>query len=108
MAENKRLCSRTMCRREADWTLTYAYADSTAVIGPLAPRVEPHAYDLCAVHADRLTAPRGWEVVRVGQDAASADPGAAAEAEPAGSSPEAQSPDAGDARSRLRGLPTRR
>jgi hypothetical protein len=46
-------------------TLTYAYADSTCVLGPLSPFVEPHAYDLCEEHATRLTAPRGWHVVRV-------------------------------------------
>jgi hypothetical protein len=46
-------------------TLTYVYADSTAVLGPLAQLAEPHSYDLCAEHADRLTAPRGWEVVRL-------------------------------------------
>lgn len=45
-------------------TLTYAYADSTAVVGPLASFAEPHSYDLCERHALRLTAPRGWEVVR--------------------------------------------
>lgn len=46
-------------------TLTYVYADQTAVLGPLATFAEPHTYDLCAEHADRLTAPRGWEVVRL-------------------------------------------
>jgi len=45
-------------------TLTYAYADSTAVVGPLATAAEPHSYDLCERHALRLTAPKGWEVVR--------------------------------------------
>ena len=45
-------------------TLTYAYSESTAVVGPLATAAEPHSYDLCARHAVRLTAPRGWEVVR--------------------------------------------
>ncbi len=45
-------------------TLTYVYADSTAVVGPLATHAEPHTYDLCEGHAVRLTAPRGWEVVR--------------------------------------------
>lgn len=45
-------------------TLTYVYADSTAVIGPLATFPEPHTYDLCEVHARRMTAPRGWELVR--------------------------------------------
>lgn len=47
------------------YTLTYVYADSTAVLGPLAAYVEPHCYDLCAEHADRLTAPMGWELVRL-------------------------------------------
>lgn len=46
-------------------TLTYVYADSTAVLGPLATHAEPHTYDLCQVHAERLTAPRGWDVVRL-------------------------------------------
>ncbi len=46
-------------------TLTYVYSDSTAVLGPLATVAEPHCYDLCAIHAQRLTAPRGWEVVRL-------------------------------------------
>jgi hypothetical protein len=41
------------------------YADSTAVLGPLAHLAEPHSYDLCSEHADGLTAPRGWEVVRL-------------------------------------------
>ena len=46
-------------------TLTYEYRDSTAVLGPLAAYVEPHCYDLCSAHADRLTAPRGWDIVRL-------------------------------------------
>ena len=46
-------------------TLTYVYRDSTAVLGPLAAYVEPHCYDLCSAHADRLTAPRGWDIVRL-------------------------------------------
>lgn len=49
-------------------TLTYVYADSTAVLGPLATYAEPHCYDLCQAHSERLTAPRGWEVVRIQPD----------------------------------------
>lgn len=45
-------------------TLTYIYADSTAVVGPLAISAEPHTYDLCEAHALRLTAPKGWDLVR--------------------------------------------
>jgi hypothetical protein len=55
-------------------TLTYAYADSTAVVGPLATAAEPHSYDLCERHALRLTAPKGWEVVRHEGEFAAADP----------------------------------
>jgi hypothetical protein len=42
-----RRCSRTACGRQAVATLTYVYADSTAVVGPLATYAEPHSYDLC-------------------------------------------------------------
>ena len=45
-------------------TLTFVYSDSTAVIGPLATAREPHSWDLCVAHAGRITAPRGWELVR--------------------------------------------
>lgn len=60
-----RRCSRPACQRAAVHTLTYVYRDSTAVLGPLAAYVEPHCYDLCAAHADRMTVPLGWEVVRL-------------------------------------------
>ena len=59
-----RRCSRTACTAEAVATLTFDYADSMAVLGPLALSREPHCYDLCARHADRTSAPRGWQVVR--------------------------------------------
>jgi hypothetical protein len=60
-----RCCSRTACKHPPVYTLTYVYRDSTAVLGPLAAYVEPHCYDLCEKHAARLTAPRGWDVVRL-------------------------------------------
>jgi hypothetical protein len=60
-----RRCSRSACGRPAVRTLTYVYADQTAVLGPLATYAEPHAYDLCAQHSERLSAPRGWEVIRL-------------------------------------------
>jgi len=69
-----RRCSRTACGRAAVATLTYVYADSTAVVGPLATYAEPHSYDLCEDHAAKLTAPRGWEVVRLEVDTAAATP----------------------------------
>jgi hypothetical protein len=63
-----RQCSRPACDSGAVATLTYVYSDQTAVLGPLANHAEPHSYDLCAEHAERLTAPRGWEVVRLTPD----------------------------------------
>lgn len=60
-----RRCSKTGCARPATATLTYVYADSTAVLGPLAAYAEPHCYDLCDPHSQTLTAPLGWEVLRL-------------------------------------------
>ncbi|AKK02525.1 DUF3499 domain-containing protein [Corynebacterium epidermidicanis] len=70
---NFRRCSRPGCGKPAVATLTYAYAESTAVIGPLAPNSEPHSWDLCLEHAEKITAPLGWELVRVGSDLDDAD-----------------------------------
>lgn len=65
---SRRRCSKPSCNGPAVATLTYVYADSTAVLGPLATYAEPHCYDLCAMHSERLTAPRGWEIVRITPD----------------------------------------
>jgi hypothetical protein len=54
--------------------LTYVYADQTAVLGPLATYAEPHTYDLCAEHSQRLSAPRGWNVLRLAPDPATVEP----------------------------------
>src|SRR5690606_23893932 len=69
-----RRCFRSACPRTAEATLTYVYADSTAVLGPLATYAEPHSYDLCAEHSERLVAPRGWEVIRLSPDPAALRP----------------------------------
>jgi hypothetical protein len=55
--------------------LTYVYADSTAVLGPLATYAEPHCYDLCEQHAGSLTVPRGWEVLRLAMPTTPQQPG---------------------------------
>lgn len=59
-----RHCSRSGCHRKASTTLTYVYAESIAVVGPLATYSEPHAYDLCEIHGAKLTVPNGWQVIR--------------------------------------------
>lgn len=50
------------------------YEDSTVVVGQLSAHAEPHAYDLCAGHAGRFTAPRGWNVVHIHQELVDAGP----------------------------------
>ncbi|MCT1866726.1 DUF3499 domain-containing protein [Dermabacter sp. p3-SID358] len=62
-AVSSRSCSKSSCSKPAVATLTFVYADSTAVIGPLSRESEPHSYDLCASHAASFTAPKGWTVV---------------------------------------------
>ncbi len=59
-----RRCCRPGCKNPAVATLTYVYSDSTAVVGPLATVAEPHSWDLCDTHGSRITAPKGWELVR--------------------------------------------
>jgi hypothetical protein len=70
----RRVCSRNACGAVATSTLTYVYSDQTAVLGPLATYAEPHTYDLCDVHSERLSAPRGWEVIRLAPDSAASGP----------------------------------
>ena len=69
-----RQCSRPSCANGAAATLTYVYGDSTVVVGQLSASAEPHAYDLCAHHASRFTAPRGWSVVHIHQEFVDAGP----------------------------------
>jgi len=61
---DERLCSKVGCAREAVATLTYDYGDQMAAVGPLSGERDPIAHDLCAIHADRLSVPAGWIVVR--------------------------------------------
>lgn len=63
-AMRERLCSKVGCAREAVSTLTYDYGDQMAAVGPLGATGDPHAHDLCAIHTERLSVPRGWVVVR--------------------------------------------
>ncbi|GAA1926245.1 hypothetical protein GCM10009775_18070 [Microbacterium aoyamense] len=63
-AMRERLCSKVGCAREAVSTLTYDYGDQMAAVGPLGAGGDPHAHDLCAIHTERLSVPKGWVVVR--------------------------------------------
>lgn len=45
--------------------MTFDYNESTAILGPLSTKANPIGYDLCKKHSERLSAPRGWQVVRL-------------------------------------------
>lgn len=55
-----RQCSRPGCSDRAGVTLTYHYGRSQVWLDDLAPERDPHAYDLCGRHAERLSVPSGW------------------------------------------------
>ena len=65
---------RPGCARPAVATLTYVYEDASMIVGPLSVKAEPHAYDLCEPHAQAITAPRGWDVIRLQVDHRPAEP----------------------------------
>ena len=60
-----RRCSRSTCQAMAVATLTYDYAGQTVVLGRLSHEPFPGNYDLCRTHAHSLSAPRGWDVIRL-------------------------------------------
>ncbi|MFM8329504.1 MAG: DUF3499 domain-containing protein [Actinomycetales bacterium] len=59
-----RRCSRSGCNQSAAKTLIYIYSDSTAVLGPLSTFAELHTFDFCMEHSDKLTVPKGWNVIK--------------------------------------------
>lgn len=69
-----RRCSKSGCSGVASKTLTYIYSDSTAVLGPLSTFAEPHAYDFCDSHSEKLTVPKGWTVIRHERDGIRQEP----------------------------------
>lgn len=56
---------RSACVARAETTLTFDYPNQVAALGPLAHDATPGTYDLCRQHAERTSAPRGWELIRL-------------------------------------------
>jgi hypothetical protein len=59
----ERPCARPGCPAPARATLTFVYATREARLDRLSEAKDPQAYDLCAAHASRTEAPRGWRYV---------------------------------------------
>ena len=57
-----RQCSRTGCAATATSTLSYQYGSALVWLEDLAAERDPHCYDLCARHTDRLSVPNGWRL----------------------------------------------
>ncbi len=57
-----RQCSRSGCSDAAAVTLSYHYGRQQVWIDALHPNRDPHVYDLCDRHADRLSVPQGWHL----------------------------------------------
>jgi len=60
-----RRCFRVGCQSVPVATLSYNYARSTAMLGPLSPEHDPGGYDLCLQHARNLQVPAGWQLERM-------------------------------------------
>ncbi|WP_083915019.1 DUF3499 family protein [Ilumatobacter nonamiensis] len=58
----ERQCSRSGCSDAAAVTLSYHYGQSQVWIDYLSPEREPHMYDMCDRHAERLSVPQGWHL----------------------------------------------
>lgn len=59
-----RLCARVGCGVAATHTLTADYGDRVMAVGPLSPERTPPALDLCGRHAEALSPPEGWQLLR--------------------------------------------
>lgn len=57
-----RHCSRSTCSEVSTITLTYQYSRALVWIDDLAYERDPHAYDLCERHGQRMTVPTGWRL----------------------------------------------
>ena len=59
-----RTCSKPTCGGPATVVLAYDYGSRMAVLEDAADgSISPHLYALCTCCADRLQAPRGWQLV---------------------------------------------
>jgi uncharacterized protein DUF3499 len=59
---SRRQCSRPDCAERAVVMLTYSYGHSRVWLDHLPAERDPHAYDLCDVHASALRVPLGWHL----------------------------------------------
>lgn len=57
-----RQCSKSSCSELSTITLTFQYSRALAWIDDLTYERDPHSYDLCERHGQRMTVPTGWRL----------------------------------------------
>ena len=62
MEVGHRQCSRTGCAAPAAVSLSYDYARRSVWLDVLIEVRDPHSYDLCLRHAERISVPQGWSL----------------------------------------------
>jgi hypothetical protein len=58
-----RICAKPRCGSRAAVSVALRYDDREVLVGELSGEPDPGLVDLCAEHAERLTAPRGWRML---------------------------------------------
>jgi hypothetical protein len=53
-------CAKNGCEELASASVGLRYEQRIVVVGDLQLRQDPNLLELCTVHADRMTPPRGW------------------------------------------------
>ncbi|MEE9413876.1 MAG: DUF3499 family protein [Acidimicrobiales bacterium] len=57
-----RHCAKPVCDNLAAATLSYQYDNASVWIEHLHVEDHPMLHDLCMIHADAMTVPRGWSL----------------------------------------------
>lgn len=58
-----RTCRRPGCQGSATATLSFRYDSAEALLLDLVDEPHPSRWDLCKLHADTLSVPRGWDLI---------------------------------------------
>ena len=59
-------CSRPGCNQRAIALVVYAYRDLNVEVGPVKNDPPAGSHQLCQTHLDRLSVPKGWQLIRRG------------------------------------------
>ena len=58
-----RVCARPYCSTAASATMSYSYDSGSVWLDDLTVDGHPMVHDLCSLHADSVSVPKGWRLV---------------------------------------------